>query len=156
MIASSRLTAALRTLLTAATAVAVVGALTVTAAAPAQARPPIAQTQLVQAAAPLVPLTDSNFNAQIVRSSKPALAFFWARWSGPCLVMKGDLEQLAPEFSGRLVIGELDIDRNPNTTRDYGVNAIPTLLLFKNGTVVDRRIGPWSKAQIAEFIRSHL
>jgi len=86
-------------------------------------------------------LTDENFYDIVVEARPPVLVDFWADWCGPCHMIAPTIEELAREYQGQVIVGKLDVDENPYTTNQYGVRSIPTLILFKNGQVVDRVIG---------------
>ena len=100
--------------------------------------------------APAVPVTvtDANF-AEVAGASKvPVLLDLWAAWCGPCRLIAPIVEQLAKELSGRVVVGKLDVDKNPAVATRFGVRSIPTLLILKNGKEVDRIVGLQSKEAI--------
>jgi thioredoxin 1 len=97
-----------------------------------------------------VTLTDANFKTEVLESEKPVLIDFWATWCGPCRMIAPVIEQLADEYSGRVKVGKLDVDRNPGTAMQFGVRSIPTLLFVKDGHVVDQVIGAVSKKVLVD------
>ena len=98
--------------------------------------------------------TDENFKSEILDSDKVALVDFWAAWCGPCQVLGPVIEELAGEFENKAVIAKLNVDENPNTAAQYGIRSIPTMLIFKNGEIVDQMIGAMPKNMIAEKINT--
>lgn len=101
-------------------------------------------------------LTDGEFETQVLKSSQAVLVDFWAEWCGPCRALAPVVEDLAKTYAGRLVVGKMNIDDHPNAAGRYGVRAIPTLLIFKNGAVVDQVVGLVSKAKLDEVVSKHL
>ena len=100
--------------------------------------------------------TDDSFETDVLQSDSPVLLDFWAEWCGPCKMIAPILENVAAEYSGRLKVAKINIDENPNTPPKYGIRGIPTLMLFKNGTVEAQQVGAVSKSQLASFLESNL
>jgi len=103
-----------------------------------------------------VEVTDSNFQNEVLHSDKPVLLDFWAEWCGPCKMISPLVEELATEYDGKLKVGKVDVDSNQQTSMQYGIRSIPTLLIFKGGKVVDQLIGAVPKKMLAEKIAKHL
>ena len=85
--------------------------------------------------------TDTNFQEEVLSSDKPVLVDFWAEWCGPCRMLAPKIEQLAREFDGKVKVGKLDTDANRDVSIKYGISAIPTVILFKGGEVVQKFVG---------------
>jgi len=103
----------------------------------------------------VIVLTESNWYAEVINSDKPVLVDFWAPWCGPCRIIAPIIEELAMELGDKVKFGKLNTDENPNIAMRYGIRAIPTLILFKNGEVVDIRIGVHPKEVLRRVILSH-
>jgi thioredoxin 1 len=100
--------------------------------------------------------TDLNFKAEILGADKVALVDFWAAWCGPCKMLGPVIEELAGDYEGKAVIAKLNVDENPNTAAQYGIRSIPSLLVFKNGQVVDQMLGAMPKNMIAKKLDEHI
>jgi thioredoxin 1 len=98
-------------------------------------------------------VTDENFKTEILDSAQPALVDFWAAWCGPCRAIAPVVEELAAQYEGRVKIGKLNVDENPKTPGQYGIRAIPTLILFKGGTVAEQITGAVSKTTLENAIK---
>ena len=103
-----------------------------------------------------VELTDSNFQELVLNSDKPVLVDFWAAWCGPCRMLGPIIEELHDDFQGKVIVGKVDVDNNQQVSMDYGIRNIPTVLIFKNGEVVDKFVGVAPKASIAEKLNAYL
>jgi thioredoxin 1 len=110
----------------------------------------------MMAANGLVEFTDRNFEEQVLKSDKPVLVDFWATWCMPCRAIAPAMEAVAQQFSGRAVVGKINVDDNLDVTTRYRITGIPALLLFKNGQVAEQLSGVRSKEEVAKMVERHL
>lgn len=102
-----------------------------------------------------IEITDANLD-EIINSDKPVLVDFWAEWCGPCKMIGPIVEELAGEYEGKAVIGKVDVDSNPQASAKFGIRSIPTLLVFKNGEIVDKQVGAVPKSVLAQKLNAQL
>ncbi len=102
-----------------------------------------------------IEITDANFD-EVIKTDKPVLVDFWAEWCGPCKMIGPVVEELAGEYEGKVVIGKLDVDSNPEISAKFGIRSIPTLLVIKNGQVVDKQVGAVSKAVLSQKLEAQI
>ena len=100
--------------------------------------------------------TDAAFDQDVLNSDLPVLVDFWAPWCGPCRAMSPTVDAVAAEYEGRIKVGKLNTDENQATAMRYQVRGIPTLLLFKGGSVVDQRVGAMPKAELVKMLGPHV
>ncbi|MHA7840876.1 MAG: thioredoxin TrxA [Gammaproteobacteria bacterium] len=104
----------------------------------------------------VISVNDDGFESEVLKSDMPVLVDFWAAWCGPCKMIAPYLDDIAKEYAGKIKIAKVNIDENSITPANYNVRGIPTLLLFKEGEVVDTKVGAVSRTQLAEFIDQQL
>lgn len=100
-------------------------------------------------------VTDSNFE-ELIKGDKPVLVDFWAEWCGPCKMIGPVVEQLAGEYEGQAVIGKMDVDMNAQVPAQFGIRSIPTLMIFKDGKLVDKVVGAVPKAVLEDKLNAHI
>jgi len=100
--------------------------------------------------------SDSSFDSDVLQSDQPVLVDFWATWCGPCRMIAPAVDSVATKFAGKAKVGKLDVDNNQQTAARFQVRGIPTLLLFKDGKVVDQVVGAVQENKLAEMIEAHM
>jgi thioredoxin len=103
-----------------------------------------------------VEITDANFEKEVLQSDQPVLIDFWAVWCGPCKMIAPVVEELASEYEGKLKVGKMDVDNNPEASMRFGIRSIPTLMVFKGGKVVEQIIGAVPKKNLVDKVLPHI
>ena len=101
------------------------------------------------------PVTDAEFEKEVLQSETPVLVDFWAEWCGPCRALGPKLEELAEQMSAKVKVLKINVDENPQTPQKYGVRGIPTMILFKNGGEVEQIVGNQPKEDIQAILTKH-
>jgi len=104
----------------------------------------------------ILTLTTGNFESEVKKTDSPILVDFWAEWCGPCRMVAPILEQIATDYQGKARVGKVNVDEHSSLAARYGVQSIPTLLLFKQGKVVEQYIGATTKDNLSKLIDKHL
>jgi thioredoxin 1 len=104
----------------------------------------------------ILEVKDSNFDTEVLRSEVPVLVDFWAEWCGPCKMMGPTVDAIASEYAGKVKVAKVDVDANGGTAMRYNIRGIPTLLLFKDGRVVEQRVGAVGKSEVVKMLASHV
>ena len=104
----------------------------------------------------VIELNDNNFDEEVIKSNEPVLVDFWSEWCGPCKMIAPSVENISSEYEGKLKVGKLDVDSNPNVSSTYVIRAIPTLLIFKNGAPVDQIVGAVAQNVIESKVDNHI
>ena len=99
-------------------------------------------------------VNDQNFEAEVLNSSEPVLVDFWAEWCGPCKMMSPLVDEIASEMNGKLKVVKMNIEENPGTPTRYDIRGIPTFMIFKNGELVETKVGGMSKAQLSAWVEN--
>ena len=102
----------------------------------------------------VVEITDKNFDNEVLKSDVPVLVDFWAEWCGPCRMLAPVIDELATEFDGKAKIGKVDIDANRDAAVNYGIQSIPSVIIFKNGEVVNKFVGISPKDELASALEA--
>lgn len=103
-----------------------------------------------------ITITDANFTEEVEKSKLPVLIDFWATWCPPCKMLAPTIDQLAKDLSGKIKVGKLDVDKNQMTSARFGVQSIPTMLIFNKGREAERLVGVQSKEKILQRLRQHI
>ena len=103
-----------------------------------------------------IEITDANFDQEVLRADTPVLVDFWAVWCGPCKAIAPVVEQLAGEYDGKLKVGKLDVDANPGVVTRFNIHSIPTIMVFRDGRVVEQVIGALPKRNLLEKLQPYL
>ena len=104
----------------------------------------------------IVYTSDADFQKDVLSSEVTVLVDYWAEWCGPCKMIAPILDEIAGEYQGKLKIAKVNVDENQQVTQKYGIRSIPTLMIFKGGTVQAQKVGAMSKSQLAAFIETNI
>lgn len=101
-------------------------------------------------------ITDANFEELVLKSDKPVLVDFWAEWCGPCRMVGPVVDEISKDYEGKAIVGKVNVDHNPNISMNFGIRNIPTLLVFKDGKVVDKQVGVAPKNILTSKLEAHM
>ena len=101
-------------------------------------------------------VSDASFEQDVLKSDSPVLVDYWAEWCGPCKMIAPVLDEIAKDYAGRLTVAKMDIDDNPVTPNEYAVRGIPTMLLFRDGKLLDQKVGAMPKSALKDWIADQL
>ena len=110
------------------------------------------EKEIFMAANGIIELSDTNFDAEVMKSDVPVLVDFWAPWCGPCRAIAPAVEEISSSYQGRIKVGKLNVDENQQTTMKFGIRSIPTLIVFKGGKAVEQIIGAVPKGEIERVV----
>ncbi|TAE17146.1 MAG: thioredoxin [Bacteroidetes bacterium] len=100
--------------------------------------------------------TDANFKTEVLESNQLSVIDFWAEWCGPCRALTPVIDELSKDYAGKVKVGKVNVDNNPNLSINYGITSIPAILFIKNGEVVDKQIGAVPKSVLDKKIQNHM
>ncbi len=103
-----------------------------------------------------ITITQDNFDEEVIKSTTPIIVDFWAEWCGPCRAIGPVIEELSKEYDGKVNVGKVNVDNNPQVSMNYGITSIPAILFIKDGQVVDKLVGAQPKGNFVKKIEAHI